>query len=346
MVPDKPEVSIECVENTQNNDQVTDNSFFLSYGDITYSTPPYMSIREDHGPIRIYRPVRQRVFLDMKKKFTSNDTSYVTFEEDSKIDVNGQFKRKHNLKSSIRDRQQKWLVYANDRLLAKQLQSANMREKASFNISFYAPIVETKQPITLKIEGSNKYLSYDSGNFKLESVSEASLETINDSNKRFLFFENDTDNVHLSLEPAMAPQSFLSTSAQNGSPVTVAPGPINTRETNFIFDAVLFGSFLQVGNKRLSLQPLRGGSCSMAAPGCLQGISKSCLVIFSIEQLLPYDPGMWLHQPGGASPHRSAVTLHQALCLHIYIVTPEYQLGRSESHVTWTPSDTLHLHKS
>ncbi|XP_053320145.1 uncharacterized protein LOC128491831 [Spea bombifrons] len=222
--------------------------------DITYPTPPYISLREDIGLAQDPPPPRRRQFLDMIRKFNSNDIKLVTFGIVA-LENDGYSKVGKELPTSIRDSNQKWLVCENGYLIAKYLPGPEIDKKASFKISYYAPIVNGKKPITLKLE--SRYLSCQSGNLTLQSANDENLNNINSSNAQFLFFQIDTNNVYNEIAPATAPQSLVCTLAQNNSPVIVESADTNTLQTEFVFSGELYGSLLDVGQKRISLQPLK-----------------------------------------------------------------------------------------
>ncbi|KAM3924710.1 uncharacterized protein RB166_008048 [Leptodactylus fuscus] len=87
--------------------------------EITYSTPPYMSIRRN-GTEVLHLPVTGRKLMDMIKKFDPNDISYI---EDSSIIQ--RFQREDI--TAIRDPVNKYFVIVGDNVWAKHLQGVNLQ---------------------------------------------------------------------------------------------------------------------------------------------------------------------------------------------------------------------------
>ncbi|KAM4676215.1 uncharacterized protein O3C94_008806 [Discoglossus pictus] len=218
--------------------------------DITYPTPPYMSIREDAPSV--YAQHVNRRLLDLIEKLNSNDTSGMTQGFGNETD--DKYTRTNSTQSAIRDNSNKWIVFENGRLFAKMLDNANMNMKATVKLSYYSPMEDGKKPVTLKIVGTNYYVTYQSDNLRLEQMKEENLNSINSSMMKFLFLQSETSTVTKSFEPATAPRRFISTSAR-ASTVTVQPSSVNTVNKEFVITSEFWGSFLNVGHKRISLQP-------------------------------------------------------------------------------------------
>ncbi|KAM4749080.1 uncharacterized protein WCC33_006506 [Rhinophrynus dorsalis] len=147
-------------------------SKWLEPKDITYPTPPYISLRENVGQVRL-PPLKRRLFLDMLKKFDVNDLSYVTLEDFTEA-FSAVYNRVRSVQTTIQDTSNKWIVYENGKLLAKSLQGPNINNRATFKISYYFPPEGDKKPITIKIEGTSYFLSFQTGNFKLQPLGKSS----------------------------------------------------------------------------------------------------------------------------------------------------------------------------
>ncbi|XP_075063391.1 interleukin-1 beta-like [Mixophyes fleayi] len=224
---------------------------------ITYSTPPYISLREDIGPLPHPPPIRPRNLMDMVKKFDSREGRYeiqVTTQDAKEI-----YKKLSSFLSKIHDLRFKWMVYDPNtrKLSAKPLVGSNENLKATFEISNYVSMEtnDGKKPTTLKIKSENLYLSCNqSGGLQLETIQ--NLDQIDESTKRFLFFRAG-GTANTTFESAIAQGLYISTSEKGDSEVTVTSSTNPRQFFEFVMDDELYGSLLNIGFKRISLQPPR-----------------------------------------------------------------------------------------
>ncbi|XP_075457923.1 uncharacterized protein LOC142495814 [Ascaphus truei] len=203
------------IENSMDNFPLKTNNDSVSYWfvpvDITYPTPPYMSLRE--------KVKRSQTLIVKRRKFM--DTSYTILE----VNILSRFLKKHVIKHrySIRDTQDRWFRVKNwtSELMAMKLLNNQINLKAKFIISN----MDMNKFVTLQIEGTNLYLSCQSGTIKLQPMTNE-----DSTNNQFLFFRQSTGNVTNSLQSATDPQLFLSTAAEGDRvPVTVQNNSQNSQ---------------------------------------------------------------------------------------------------------------------
>ncbi|XP_053573752.1 uncharacterized protein LOC128663449 [Bombina bombina] len=226
--------------------------------DITYATPPYISLREDFE--LQYKPfVPERYFLDMLNKFDSKDLSYISFQEDNNRFEGGNevYKKETSQESPIRDTLNKWIVLEHNKLLAKELQGPTENKAATIKITYYKPMKDEKQPLTLQIKGTNLYVVNQSGKLQLEAINEPDLSSINSDKMKFLFLLTNTSGSYKSFETATDPEKFISTSQKSASVVTIQPSSDQTKLKEFLITSNLFRIFLNAGHKRISLRTPR-----------------------------------------------------------------------------------------
>ncbi|MEE6513183.1 hypothetical protein FKM82_020702 [Ascaphus truei] len=104
-----------------NNDSV---SYWFVPVDITYPTPPYMSLRELVERNETL-PVKERKFMDMMERYDSNDIYYTSMKYEPGVYKKTGFA----LNSTIRDTLHRWFVLTNGNLFAKALLIPNERNK-------------------------------------------------------------------------------------------------------------------------------------------------------------------------------------------------------------------------
>ncbi|XP_075457909.1 uncharacterized protein LOC142495811 [Ascaphus truei] len=236
-------------------------SFGFAPVDITYPTPPYMSLRELVERNETL-PVKERKFMDMMERYDSNDIYYTSMKYEPGVYKKTGFA----LNSTIRDTLHRWFVLTNGNLFAKALLIPNERNKAKLIIYSYIPPENGRKPVTLRIEGTNLYFSYQSGTLQLQPMTEEDLERINSNTKKFLFLLTKMSTTTRSFESATSPGSFISASTENNGAITVQLGSSNSHTFEFVLAVDLYGSFLKVGRQRISLQKWEerfGNSCNL-----------------------------------------------------------------------------------
>ncbi|MBN3296977.1 interleukin-1 beta [Amia ocellicauda] len=154
---------------------------------------------------------------------------------------------------SLRDQRQKcWILNELPgraaELLAVTLQGPNASRRVQLNLSTYIPqpiALRQGQPVTLKIDGRNLYLSCSKGNgnpiLQVEEVTDkSSLSTLHSSSDmaRFLFYKKDGGNSNTTFESAMFPSWYISTAVRDERrPVAMCSEEQSDRIINFMVSA-------------------------------------------------------------------------------------------------------------
>lgn len=223
---------------------------------ITYPTPPYITLRMNIGLHQDPPFPRPRLLLDMIRKFSSaNDRRYYRpdQEEGQSLVPKGEvYTIGTSQTSPIHDEGNKWILYnPSSGLMA--LPQRNSEKGARFVITKYRQESDTdKVPVTLKLDGTNLYLSCSNGELKLES-NDGTLNKIQGSTQRFLFLRTRLIKS-VTFESFLAKEMFICTNNISGpSPVKMSKYSDPEKIVSFAIDAEVGGSFVMVGNNRFSL---------------------------------------------------------------------------------------------
>ncbi|XP_077325715.1 uncharacterized protein LOC143960748 [Lithobates pipiens] len=223
---------------------------------ITYPTPPYLTIRMNVGLHQGPPLPRPRLLLDMIRKFSARDRTYYRPDEEEKgqslLPKEEVYKIGASQSSQIHDDGNKWILYnATSGLLA--LPKKNSENGARFVITSYRQASNTdKVPVTLKIVGTNLYLSCSNGELKLENNNE-NLDKIQGSTQRFLFLRTRSIKS-VTFQSVALKEMFICTENISGpSPVKMSNYSDPEKIVSFTIDAEVGGSFVRVGNNRFSL---------------------------------------------------------------------------------------------
>ncbi|XP_073480206.1 interleukin-1 beta-like [Aquarana catesbeiana] len=222
---------------------------------ITYPTPPYITLRMNIGFHQGPPLPRPRLFLDTIRKLSSaEDRRYYRRdrgEEESLLTKGEVYKIGTSQTSQIHDDGSKWIFYnPSSGLMALPKQNP---EGARFVITKYSTESDTdKVPVTLKINGTNLYLSCSNGELILENNDE-NLDTIQGPTKRFLFLRTRSLN-HVTFESVMSQKMYICTNSSGPSPVNMSKDSDPKKIVGFTIDAEVVGIFVMVGNNRFSLR--------------------------------------------------------------------------------------------
>ncbi|XP_066446107.1 uncharacterized protein [Eleutherodactylus coqui] len=221
------------------------SNYLFPVKQITYPTPPYMSIRRDET--KVFRPtVTRRKLMDMIKKFDSKDISYIdwTFDKEASFFI--------PQVTSIQDSVNKYFIVNSGTVWARPLQGANIQVKATFDIAFHF-IRDLREPvITLQVHDQDQYVSYEPNGDKRLKVLPLGQRNLQDAREFFFYLRRVTNSTY-AFEPVQQPGGLISTSQDSNSPVTVQPASANTHYTNFAFDTAFnVSSFMRPETEQTS----------------------------------------------------------------------------------------------
>ncbi|XP_031755141.1 uncharacterized protein LOC116409784 isoform X2 [Xenopus tropicalis] len=224
---------------------------------ISYPIPPYGTLYQ-YGRKMMFPIMNRHKIFDMTKKFDINDISYIyldSFKPNQQESLTPtSYRRESSRTYCIQGSDNKWFVFENGALKGKYLQGANVRNKATVTICKYSPWVEGKIPVTLKIEGPNIFLNCLSGTLQYEATNEQNLSEIDQSEEKFLFFQNATGSSTCSFEPTANTQLTLCTDSASSN-VSVQPKSSNTPNVHFSLFPPPSKLFENVGGGRIALRP-------------------------------------------------------------------------------------------